>query len=147
MICAGMGSDTMISILEAAPWLRSKQYRMVLQCQSKTATLRQYLTDCGWYIQDETVVRDGRFLYTVMAVIWEPDAAKLTIGQTHFSPALLNHPGEDIAEYYQRLLFSLRRANHGRGENADPQMVAALTELESLESQYTWLKEMTQWQP
>ena len=35
LVCAGMGADTMISILEAAPWLRSAQYRLVLQCQSK----------------------------------------------------------------------------------------------------------------
>ena len=147
MICAGMGGDTMISILEAAPWLRNKQYRMILQCQSKTAVLRQYLTDLGWVVEDETVIRDGRFLYTVMSVVWQPDGPKLTLGQTHFSPALLNHPGEDTAEYYQRLLFSLRRANRGRGENADPQMVAALAELETLETQHNWLKEMTQWQP
>ena len=36
MVCAGMGADTMISILEAAPWLRDAKYRLVLQCQSKT---------------------------------------------------------------------------------------------------------------
>ena len=26
LVCAGMGGDTMVSILEAAPWLRSKDY-------------------------------------------------------------------------------------------------------------------------
>ena len=147
LICAGMGGDTMISILEAAPWLRNSQYAMVLQCQSKTAMLRQYLADKGWQIQDETVVRDGRFLYTVMSVIWQKDSYQLTAGQLHFSPALLNHPDEDTAEYFQRQLFSLRRANLGRGEHADPQMLAAQAELEALEAQNTWLKELTQWQP
>ena len=147
MICAGMGGDTMISILEAASWLRNKQYRLILQCQSKTALLRQYLADQGWVIEDETVVRDGKFLYTVMAVEWQPDAHKPSLGQVQFSPALLRHPSEETAEYFQRLLFSLRRANQGRGNNADPNMLAAQTELEALESQYTWLKELTQWQP
>ena len=65
----------------------------------------------------------------------------------HFSPALLNHPSEETAEYFQRLLFSLRRANQGRGEHADPQMVAAQAELEALQTEHAWLKEMTQWQP
>lgn len=31
LICAGMGADTMISILEAAPWLRGGAYRLILQ--------------------------------------------------------------------------------------------------------------------
>lgn len=147
MIVAGMGGDTMISILEAAPWLQNKSYRLILQCQSKTPTLRQYLSDNGWVIHNEKAVRDGRFIYTVMEALWRPNAPRLTVGQAHFSPALLEHPGEVTAEYYQRLLFSMRRAIKGRGDNADPAMVEALRELEPLEQEFTWLKEATQWQP
>lgn len=147
MIVAGMGGDTMISILEAAKWLQNKQYRLILQCQSKTAMLRRYLSDSGWRICQETVVRDGRFLYTVMEALWQPDSPKLTTGQAHFSPALLENPGEETSEYYLRLMFSLRRAITGRGEQADPAMVAALTELEQLETTHPWLKEASQWQP
>ena len=44
LVCAGMGADVMVSILEKAPWLRSSRYRLVLQCQSKTPTLRKYLS-------------------------------------------------------------------------------------------------------
>ena len=40
MVCAGMGADTMISILEAAPWLRNPDYRLILQCQRKRPMLR-----------------------------------------------------------------------------------------------------------
>ena len=90
LVCAGMGGDTMISILSAALWLQSSQYRLILQCQSKTPMLRQYLSDNGWYIKEEAVLRDGRFLYTVMEVIWQPKQPKLTVGQRYFSPALLN---------------------------------------------------------
>ena len=35
MVCAGMGADTMMSILDAAPWLKNEQYRLILQSQSK----------------------------------------------------------------------------------------------------------------
>ena len=45
LVCAGMGGDTMISILEAAPWLKCDQYRLILQCQSKRPELRQWLYD------------------------------------------------------------------------------------------------------
>ena len=149
LICAGMGGDTMCSILEAAPWLKNDQYRLILQCQSKTQMLRQYLSDQGWRIHEETVVRDGRFLYTVMEVVWQPDFPKLTLGETYFPPALLENPSAETGEYYQHLLFSLRRAINGRGENADPQMVCALKELEEMAEtkELHWLKEAPQWQP
>jgi len=143
LVCAGMGADTMVSILEAAPWLRDPKYRLILQCQSKTPMLRQYLSDQGFSITEETVLRDGRFLYTVMQVEYDPHAPRLTVGQYYFPPALLVDPAPELPEYYGRLLFSLRRANHGRGEAADPQMVAALQELEALanDPKLTWLKE------
>ena len=140
LVCAGMGADTMVSILEAAPWLRSAQYRLILQCQSKTPMLRQYLSENGWRITEESVLRDGRFLYTVMEVVWQPDYPRLTVGQWYFPPALLENPAEELPEYFGRLLFSLHRAVNGRGENADPQMVAALEELEH-DPDLTWLKE------
>ena len=41
LVCAGMGAATMISILEAAPWLKESQYRLILQCQIKTHLLRR----------------------------------------------------------------------------------------------------------
>lgn len=143
LVCAGMGADTMVSILEAAPWLRSAQYRLILQCQSKTPMLRQYLSGQGWRITEESVVRDGRFLYTVMEVVWQPEYPRLTIGEQYFPPALLENPAKELPEYYQNVVFRLRRALNGQGENAAPEMVAALNELELLaeDPALDWLKE------
>lgn len=132
MVCAGMGADTIVSILEAAPWLKDSSYRLVLQCQSKTPTLRQYLSENGWRIMEETVLRDGRFLYTVMEVEFRPEYPRLSVGEYYFPPALLENPAQELPEYYHRLLFSLRRAVTNQKENADPKMAAALKELEQL---------------
>ena len=41
LVCAGMGGDTMVSILSAAPWLKSDRYRLILKCQGKTPDLRR----------------------------------------------------------------------------------------------------------
>jgi len=143
MVCAGMGADTMVSILEAAPWLKSSQYRMILQCQSKTPMLRQYLSDQGFHIAEESVLRDGRFLYTVMEVVYRPEAPRLGIGECHFPPALLVNPGKELPAYYQQLLFRLNRAVTGQAEHADPMLVQALKELEALadDPNLIWLKE------
>lgn len=139
MICAGMGADTMISILENAKWLQAPQYRLILQCQSKTHDLRRYLSEQGWHIKEESVLRDGRFLYTVMLVEWNPESPRLSVGQWYFPPALLYDPGPEVSAYYQQILFRLNRAVLGQGDNADPHMVQALSELDRCPQ---WLKEV-----
>lgn len=142
MVCAGMGADTMISILEAAAWLKCPQYRLILQCQSKTPQLRRYLSDHGWCITEESVLRDGKFLYTVMKVQWQPDCAKLTAGQCYFSPALLKNHTSELSEYCTRVLEGLRLAVHNKKEQADPMQTTALQELEN-DPQILRLKEET----
>ena len=132
LVCAGMGADTMISILDAAVWLHCSQYRLILQCQSRTPLLRQYLSEQGWRINREVVVRDGRFLYTVMEVLWDPSHSGLTVGQRYFPPALLAGYTEETASYYKDVLFRLRRTISGQKDLADPILVASAEELESM---------------
>ncbi len=105
MVCAGMGGDTMVSILEAAPWLQNNKYRLILQCQSKTPMLRKYLSDNGYSIGKESVLRDGRFLYTVMEVTFAPDAPRLSPAQCYFPQAVLS--GETVA-YHKWVVEGLR---------------------------------------
>ena len=130
MVCAGMGADTMMHILDDAPWLKDAKYRLILQCQSKTPTLRRYLSDNGWRISKEAVLRDGKFLYTVMEVRYEPDYPRLTAGQCYFPPALLENPGEALPEYYGRIVEGLRLAVTHQG---DEEKKAVLEELEKME--------------
>ena len=129
MICAGMGGDTMIHILESAPWLRNQQYRMILQCQSKTPMLRQYLSDTGWRITEEAVLRDGRFLYTIMEVYWEPSYPRLTAAEAYFPPALLENPGVDLPAYYQWVVRGLEISTEHQD---DVEKKAILADLKAL---------------
>lgn len=128
LICAGMGADTMIHILSDAPWLQDGRYRLILQCQSKRPMLRRYLSESGWRITEETVLRDGKFLYTVMEVIWQPESPKLTVGQWYFSPAMLQNPGPATKEYYRWVVQGLRIATE---HQQDVQKSQAITELEA----------------
>ena len=128
LVCAGMGADTIIHILEDAPWLKSEQYQLVLQCQSKTPALRKYLSDNGWHISKESIVRDGKFLYTVMSVNHQPGQPRLTPGQCCICPAMLATKNPDLPEYYQRITEGLRLAVTHQN---DPEKKAILTELEN----------------
>ena len=129
LICAGMGADTMVSILEAAPWLQSSQYRLILQCQSKTPLLRQYVSEKGWKINAETVVRDGRFLYTVMELLWQPENSKLSAGQYYFSPALQQDSSPDKKAYFDWVVGGLKVATQ---HTQDPEKLQILEELASI---------------
>ena len=129
MVCAGMGADTMIHILESAPWLQDEKYTLILQCQSKTPMLRRYLSENGWRIYEEAALRDGRFLYTVMEVSYQPDHPKLTVGEWYFPPALLENPSKDLPAYYKWVVDGLRIATAHQNDGEKKQ---ALAELESL---------------
>lgn len=142
LVCAGMGADTMVSILEDAPWLRDSRYRLILQCQSKTPTLRKYLSQTGWYINREVALRDGKFLYTVMEVIWQP-CYPMSTGAWYFSEAMQEQPSPEAPAYYRWVKGGLEKMVRSRGENADPELVEALEYLESLPNNpnLSWLKE------
>lgn len=129
LVCAGMGGDTMVHILENAPWLRNEQYRLVLQCQSKTPLLRRYLSENGWRITEESVLRDGKFLYTVMEVYFQPDYPRLEVGEWYFPPALLENPSEAVSDYYRWVVNGLKIAT---AHQEDAEKKQALYELEEL---------------
>ena len=141
MVCAGMGADTIMSIIHHSnQWLKDPKYRLILQCQSKTPSLRKFLSVNGWRITEETVVRDGRFLYTVMEVCYQPEYPRLTIGQHYFPPALLENPAKELPAYYQWVVDGLRIATSHR---ADPEQKTALEEVLALSHtpELNWLKE------
>ena len=118
MVCAGMGADTIMSIIHRSnQWLKDPRYRLILQCQSKRPELRQWLYDEGFRINRETLAKDGKFVYSIMEVVFDPGHG-ITPAETYISPALLadNHPL--LPEYYERVkhgieltIFGMKRAN------------------------------------
>ena len=112
LVCAGMGGDTMISIIEAAPWLWDQKYRMILQCQSRRPELRKYLYHQGFTITRETLAKDGHFIYPVMEVVYAPSPA-LTPGQYHITPVLLNSGSKLLPSFYEMVVMGLTNALDG----------------------------------
>lgn len=135
MVCAGMGADTMISILDAATWLKDSRYRLILQCQSRRPELRKYLYENGYSILAETLAQDGKFIYPIMEVTYSP-AALLTPGGYHISPALLACGSPLLPAFYDRVVDGLRTTVDGlsrTGGEKHENYKAVLTELLELE--------------
>ena len=55
---AGMGGETILGILEAAPWTRDGAHTLILQPQTKADLLRRWLCANGYRFLSETLVRD-----------------------------------------------------------------------------------------
>ena len=66
-VIAGMGGETIISILEAAPWTREK--KLIIQPQSKLPELRLWLFENGYKITDAELVYDTGRIYLVWVVV------------------------------------------------------------------------------
>ena len=63
---AGMGGDTIASILAAAPWTRNKT--LLLQPMTAFPSLRQWLQSSAYRIVEERIAREGSRLYSVWMV-------------------------------------------------------------------------------
>lgn len=112
LVCAGMGADTMISILEAAPWIRNPKYRLVLQCQSKRPELRKYLSAAGFSISRETLAKDGKFIYPVMEVIYSPGNTP-NLWDYYITPQLLEDNSPLLPEFLARVIHGLEESAKG----------------------------------
>lgn len=138
LVCAGMGGDTMISILEAASWLKDPKYRLILQCQSKRPELRRYLTRQGFAICRETLAQDGKFLYPVMEVVYTP-GQMLTAAECYITPALLASGSPLLPAFLNRVTGGLRQTVEGlsrTGGEKYEEYLAILRELQQLEETY-----------
>lgn len=106
LVCAGMGADTMISILEAAPWLQDSKYRLILQCQSKRPALRKFLAQAGFSISRETLAQDGKFLYPVTEVTYAP-APSPAPWEFYITPQLLSDNSPLLPAFLRRVIGGL----------------------------------------
>ena len=135
LVCAGMGADTMISILDAAPWLKDRKYRLILQCQSRRPELRKYLYAQGYRICRETLAQDGKFIYPVLECVYEPAPALSPAGY-YISPALLQSGSTLLGPFYQRLREGLATTIAGLSRSGGEKLnyyQSVLNELNELE--------------
>ena len=135
VICAGMGGDTIISILSGAGWIRDGEISLILQPQSAVAELRAFLWEEGFSIQRERFAEDGKFVYTVMEVHF--GRMRENIPASFHLPV---NPEKNTAyeHYMARLRHSLEKSVSGlqQAKNADPERLrefeAALAALEEI---------------
>jgi tRNA (adenine22-N1)-methyltransferase len=67
VVIAGMGGETIISILNRAPWTKTG-VRLILQPQSRLDELCGWLSETGYRLDDAVLAEDAGRLYAVLSV-------------------------------------------------------------------------------
>ena len=91
IIIAGMGAETIIEILEAAPWVFDARYNLVLVPATKHSILRRWLARRGFALLAETLAQAAGRWYAVMNAQYagtahEPDGLECLCGKTEGQP-------------------------------------------------------------
>ncbi len=66
IVIAGMGGDNICGILDRAEWCMDSKYKLILQPMKKSEILRYWLTNNGFTIEAEDLVRDSGMVYQVI---------------------------------------------------------------------------------
>ena len=117
IVIAGMGGETIISILQDAPWTADGQHRLLLQPMTKAAALRHWLADNGYTFTDEHLVEDKGRIYPILCVkggVFRP----LTEAEALCGVLLAGDPL--YAAYLTEHITKLRRSAEGLRRSSDP---------------------------
>ena len=116
IIIAGMGGETIISILKDAPWTCSDGVSLVLQPQTKAYELLAWLHDSGYGVFDASLVRDDGRMYCVFLAKKGSGGDVLQILKEKGDPLLPSFLDALIDKYDRALMgISESRDRDGRG--------------------------------
>lgn len=117
---AGLGGENIAVILQKAPWTRDGKHTLLLQPMTRVEILREFLSENGYAIRREALVREKDILYPVMEVT--AGEMRLTRGQCYGGAALTRDPLGDryLIEKILRLQNALAGISRGiRNAKAD----------------------------
>lgn len=134
IVIAGMGGETIIHILEQAPWAKDGKHALLLQPMTKAELLRDWLADHGYRFIKERLVWDKDYLYPVMQVAGG-NQPKLTALQRRVGVAMSNDPlyGEYLTQHIaklQRAIDGMNNSHKDGNQEKVQEFSALLQELE-----------------
>lgn len=137
IVIAGMGGETISTILAAAPWTQDESYTLILQPMSAQHDLRRWLWRHGYKIKKEQIVCEGKKLYNILMANYG-DVSPMSLGEEWAGRQSQDMVQELRGEYLQRLLDKTARAMDGISRGKD---FARLDELRQVHEALGAMKE------
>ena len=103
----GMGGELIVSILDAAPWIRDERITLVLQPMTHPETLAKYLAREGFAVTAERIVRDGGRddrIYRVMSARYTGERYDLSEAEALIGKEGLRASDGVTCAYVERLI-------------------------------------------
>jgi dinuclear metal center YbgI/SA1388 family protein len=131
IIIAGMGGESILSIIKDCPQLQEEGISLVLQPMTKAPLLRKELYAMGYEIVKEVAVQVGNMFYTVMKVEYTGFSMQLSefsakVGKVNFFDDVSKAYGLHKVQSLRKLVDSLSLAGSANTTLID---IANLTEL------------------
>ena len=108
VILAGISGITACQILEAAPWTKAADVRIIAVPASKADVLRRWLAQNGYALETEIAAVAADRPYTALAAHWDGNAFEPD--ECHCRLGLLAHAKGEAAEAYRQKV--LRQLEH-----------------------------------
>ena len=129
IVIAGMGGETILAILQAAPWTKDGRHCLLLQPMTKTADLRRWLVDNGYTFTDEHLVEDKGRIYPILCVC---GGVHRPLTQAEALCGVLLDGDPLYGAYLDEHIARLRRSAAGLRQSSDPALAAQAAEGEAL---------------
>ncbi len=120
IIIAGMGAQTIMEILDAAPWVFDPAYNLVLVPATKHSLLRRWLAQRGFTLQGETLAHAAGRWYAVMNARYTADPHKPE-GLWCLCGLVQGQPGAE--EYRAQQLVKLKKYRLGLSAGPEAEAV------------------------
>ena len=135
IVLAGMGGETIISILEKAPWTLQQKLSLVIQAQSKIGILCAWLRGHGYFIRSGSLTRDNGRLYIIMLVDSEYPAGTLESDEAEMELLEMLSKKSDplFDDYLNEEIAKARRAAEGQMQAQSSSPAYAAKRLDSLQ--------------
>lgn len=104
VIICGMGGEVISGILERARDFWKSDVKFILQPMSSEYELRMWLSQNGFEIEDETLLRDSGRIYTVMCVCFTGENGSFSESEYMLGRHNIEKGGELLAELCERKL-------------------------------------------
>lgn len=109
IVIAGMGGQLIAEILDAAPFVRERRVRLILQPMQNVEQLREYLSH-GYAVEFEKQAVCADKLYQILCVRYDGEMRRLTLPERELGAYNIMHKGENpvlFAELCRRKLALL----------------------------------------
>ena len=122
-IC-GMGGETVVEILRAAPFVKKAGIRLILQPMTKANLLRRYLAGEGFFPVEEAFVSEEGKQYAVLCMEYDGIPRTLSPLEAELGGFALAHPNEETKKAAERLFAMTQRRLRGMESAEEPDLAA-----------------------